>query len=80
MLVKCVAMSLYATVYKEIKSGNIWGGLMLNSILICGNSLYGIISQSRNKSYDSLIAVAQWLADSLIAVQASLPRGNTLYV
>ena len=53
-----VVMSLYAIVYKEIKSGNIWGGLMLNSILICGNSLYGIISQSINKSYDSLIAVA----------------------
>ena len=51
-------MSLYAIVYKEIKSVNIWGGLMLNSILICGNSLYGIISQSINKSYDSLIAVA----------------------
>ena len=29
---------------------------------------------------DSLIAVAQWLADSLIAVQASLPRGNILYI
>ena len=55
---QCVAMSLYAIVYKEIKSVNIWGGLMLNSILICGNSLYGIISQSINKSYDSLIAVA----------------------
>ena len=87
---QCVAMSLYAIVYKEIKSVNIWGGLMLNSILICGNSLYGIISQSINKSYDSsiavaqwladsLIAVAQWLADSLIAAQASLPRGNILY-
>ena len=41
---------------------------MLNSILICDNRLYGIISQSINKSYDSFIAVAQWLADSLIAV------------
>ena len=54
-----VVMSLYAIVYKvKIKSGNIWDGLMLNSILICGNSLYGIISQSINKSYDNLIAVA----------------------
>ena len=46
-----VAMSLYAIVYKEIKSVNIWDRLMLNSILICGNSLYSIISQSINKSY-----------------------------
>ena len=42
---QCVARSLYAIVYKEIKSVNILDGLMLNSILICGNSLYGIISQ-----------------------------------
>ena len=43
---QCVAISLYAVVYKEIKSVNIWDMLMLNSILICGNSLYSIISQS----------------------------------
>ena len=48
---QCVAMSLCAIVYKEIKSVNIWNRLMLNSILICGDSLYGIISQSINKSY-----------------------------
>ena len=48
---QCVAMSLCAIVYKEIKSVNIWDRLILNSILICGNSLYGIISQSINKSY-----------------------------
>ena len=48
---QCVAMSLYAIVYKEIKSVNIWDRLMLNGILICGNSLYGIISRSINKSY-----------------------------
>ena len=48
---QCVAMSLCAIVYKEIKSVNIWDRLMLNSILICGDSLYSIISQSINKSY-----------------------------
>ena len=48
---QCVAMSLCAIVYKEIKSVNIWDRLMLNSILICGDSLYSVISQSINKSY-----------------------------
>ena len=48
---QCVAMSLCAIVYKEIKPVNIWDRLMLNSVLICGDSLYGIISQSINKSY-----------------------------
>ena len=48
---QCVVISLYAVVYKEIKSVNIWDRLMLNSILISGNSLYSIISQSINKSY-----------------------------
>ena len=57
---QCVAMSLYAIVYKEIKSVNIWDGLMLNSILMCGNSLYGIISQSINKSYLLLTDVPEF--------------------
>ena len=48
---QCVAMSLCAIVYKEIKSVNIWDRLMLNSILIYGNSLYSIISQSIDNSY-----------------------------
>ena len=48
---QCVVMSLCAIVYKEIKSVNIWERLMLNSILICGNNLYGVISHSVNKSY-----------------------------
>ena len=47
---ECVAMSLCAIVYKEIKSVNSWDRLMLNTILICGN-LYGIISQSIFESY-----------------------------
>ena len=58
---KCVAMSLYAIVYKEIKSVNIWDGLMLNSILMCGNSLYVIISQSINKSYLLLTDVSEFV-------------------
>ena len=58
---QCVAMSLYAIVYKEIKSVNIWGGLMLNSNLMCGNSLYGIISQSINKSYLLLTDVPEFV-------------------
>ena len=58
---QCVAMSLYAIVYKEIKSVNIWDRLMLNSILIFGNSLYGIISQSINKSYLLLTDVPEFV-------------------
>ena len=58
---QCVAMSLYAIVYKEVKSVNIWNRLMLNSILICGNSLYGIISQSINKSYLLLTDVPEFV-------------------
>ena len=58
---QCVAMSLYAIVYKEIKSVNIWDGLMLNSILMCGNSLYGIISQIINKSYLLLTNVSEFV-------------------
>ena len=58
---QCVAMSLYAIVYKEIKSVNIWDRLILNSILICGNSLYGIISQCINKSYLLLTDVPEFV-------------------
>ena len=58
---QCVAMSLYAIVYKEIKSVNIWDRMMLNSILICGNSLYGVISQSINKSYLLLTDVPEFV-------------------
>ena len=59
---QCVAMSsLYAIVYKEIKSVNIWDRMMLNSILICGDSLYGIISQSINKNYLLLTDVPEFV-------------------
>ena len=58
---QCVAMSLCAIVYKDIKSVNIWDRLMLNSILMCGNSLYGIITQSINKSYLLLTDVSEFV-------------------
>ena len=58
---QCVAMSLYAIVYKEIKSVNIWDRIMLNSILICGNSLYSIISQNINKNYLLLTDVPEFV-------------------
>ena len=58
---QCVAISLYAVVYKEIKSVNIWDRLMLNSILISGNSLYSIISQSINKSYLLLTDIPEFV-------------------
>ena len=58
---QCVAMSLYAIVYKEIKSVNIWDRMMLNSILLCGNSLYGIITQNTNKTYLLLTDVPEYV-------------------
>ena len=44
-------MSLSAIVYKEIKAVNIWNQTTLNTIMVCGNNLYGIISESINKDY-----------------------------
>ena len=38
---QCVAMSLFAIVYKEIKSVNVWDRSILNQILFWGNNLYG---------------------------------------
>ena len=58
---QCVAMSLCAIVYKEIKSVNMWDRLMLNSISNCGNNLYSIISQSINKSYLLLTDVPEFV-------------------
>ena len=40
---QCVAMSLHAIVYKEIKSVNIWDQSILNTILMNRNSLYSVI-------------------------------------
>ena len=34
---------------------------MLNSILLCGNSLYGIISQNTNKTYLLLTDVPEYV-------------------
>ena len=36
---QCVAMSLSAIVYKEIKSVNIWNQTTLNTIMVCGDNL-----------------------------------------
>ena len=58
---QCVAMSLCAVVYKEIKSVNTWDRLMLNKILMCGNSLYGIISKIINKIFLLLTDVIQFV-------------------
>ena len=46
-----VAMSLSAIAYKEIKCMNIWNQTTLNAIMVCGNNLHSIISQSINKDY-----------------------------
>ena len=54
-----VAMSLYAIVYNEIKSVNIWDQSILNTILMNGNSLYSVISQSMNKNYSLLTDVPE---------------------
>ena len=48
---QCVAISLSAIVYKEIKSVKIWNQTTLNTIMVCRDNLYGIISQSINKDY-----------------------------
>ena len=36
---QCMAMSLSAIVYKEIKSVNIWNQTTLNTIMVCGDNL-----------------------------------------
>jgi hypothetical protein len=48
---QCVAMSLCSIVYNEIKSVNIWDTSIMNQILVYGNNLYGVISQSINKDF-----------------------------
>ena len=39
---QCVAMSLCAIVYTELKSVNTWDQSILNQILFCGDNLYGV--------------------------------------
>ncbi|CAB3983617.1 ATP-dependent DNA helicase PIF1 [Paramuricea clavata] len=58
---QCVAMSLCAIVYKEIKSVNIWDRSILNQILFLGNNLYGVISRSINKNYLLLTDVPEFV-------------------
>ena len=58
---QCVAMSLSAIVYKEIKSVNIWNQTTLNTIMVCGDNLYGIISQIINKKYLLLTNVPEFV-------------------
>ena len=48
---QCVAMLLFSTVYNEIKSVNIWDTSIMNQILVYGNILYSIISQSVSKDF-----------------------------
>ena len=57
-----------AIVYKEIRSVNIWGRLMLNSILICGNNLYGLISHGINKSYLLLTDVLEFVDVDVVII------------
>ena len=48
---QCVAMSLCSIVYNEIKSVDIWDKSVMNQILVYGNNLYSVISQSINKDF-----------------------------
>ena len=57
---QCVAVLLSAIVYKEIKSVNIWNQTNLNTIMVCGDNLYGTISQSINKNYLLLTDVPEF--------------------
>ena len=58
---QCVAMSLSAIVYKEVKSVNIWNQTTLNTIMVCGDNLYGTISRSINKNYLLLTDVPEFV-------------------
>ena len=58
---QCVAMSLCAIVYKEIKSVNVWAKCALNSILVYRNNLYTIISKSINKNYLLLTDISEYV-------------------
>ena len=79
---QCVAMSLYAIVYKEIKSVNTWDRMMLNSILLCGNSLYGIIRQNTNKTYLLLTDVPEYvdIENRVFNLQYSEAFSGTLHM
>ena len=79
---QCVAMSLCAIIYKEIKSVNIWDRLILNQILFCGNNLYGIISRSVNKTYLLLTDVPEFveMQNYTFNLQYSDPFSGALFM
>ena len=54
-------MSLNAIVFREVKSVNIWNQTTLNTIMVCGDNLYGTISQSINKNYLLLTDVPEFV-------------------
>ena len=58
---QCAAMSLSAIVYKEIKTVNIWNQTTPKTIMVCGDNLYGTISQSINKDYLLLTGVPEYV-------------------
>ena len=56
---QCVAMSIYAILYNEIKSVNIWDTSIMNTVLANGNNLYSIISQHVKKDFLLLTEVPE---------------------
>ena len=56
---QCVAMSIYAILYNEIKSINTWDTSIMNRILINGNNLYSVISQRVQKNFLLLTEVPE---------------------
>ncbi|CAB4003438.1 ATP-dependent DNA helicase PIF1 [Paramuricea clavata] len=59
---QCVAMSIYAIVYNEIKSVNIWDTPLMNMLLVNANNLYAIISQHIQKDFLLLTDVPEILS------------------
>ena len=58
---QCVAMTLCSIVYNQIRSVNIWNTSNMNQILVYGNNLYRVISQSINKDFLLLTDVPELL-------------------
>jgi hypothetical protein len=59
---QCVAMSIYAIVYNEIKSVNIWDTPLMNMFLVNADNLYAIISQHIQKDFLLLTDVPEVLS------------------
>ena len=59
---QCVAMSIYAILYNEIKSVDIWDTSTMNAILANGNNLYGVISQHVKKDFLLLTEVPEMVS------------------